>query len=205
MTGSSPLARGLRRYRSGPVRRRRIIPARAGFTGRCGMSNMILRGSSPLARGLRNARERIRRLPGIIPARAGFTDGGGRPVRAEGDHPRSRGVYQMGMQSRPEMVGSSPLARGLPRRATGMTGPARIIPARAGFTRHAPLGKLRAEDHPRSRGVYPPRRGTRIPADGSSPLARGLRHIRSPNTPGRGIIPARAGFTPLMLLTGRPS
>ena len=50
-------------------------------------------------------------------------------------------------------------------------------------------------DHPRSRGVYggvyP---GTRFRV-GSSPLARGLRPHESGRRAGRGIIPARAGFT----------
>ena len=54
------------------------------------------------------------------------------------------------------------------------------------------LGK---RDHPRSRGVYVPRRATRTFSAGSSPLARGLR--QGPCLRGRQvrIIPARAGFT----------
>ena len=50
-------------------------------------------------------------------------------------------------------------------------------------------------DHPRSRGVYPiALRHTHV-LEGSSPLARGLPAERLPNRTGRGIIPARAGFT----------
>ena len=51
-------------------------------------------------------------------------------------------------------------------------------------------------DHPRSRGVYlnSPLRGQN--SGGSSPLARGLRRPRSLDPGRRGIIPARAGFTP---------
>ena len=50
-------------------------------------------------------------------------------------------------------------------------------------------------DHPRSRGVYP---GTPLiisPFSGSSPLARGLRHVYTAARGHGGIIPARAGFT----------
>ena len=74
-----------------------------------------------------------------------------------------------------------------------------------------------ARDHPRSRGVYPEERAVReanwriIPARagftarrgllsamnaGSSPLARGLLHLREQVIVGGRIIPARAGFTP---------
>ena len=91
--GSSPLARGLRQVEGPDGSRRRIIPARAGFTLQysfdyCGGwdhprsrgvyvdiagDTYSVAGSSPLARGLRSGE-----LPGvsarrIIPARAGFT------------------------------------------------------------------------------------------------------------------------------------
>ena len=91
--GSSPLARGLPRHAGLMVVQSRIIPARAGFTGRrlvrgpeawdhprsrgvyraSEMNRDTVRGSSPLARGLRR-HGRIE-IGGhrIIPARAGFT------------------------------------------------------------------------------------------------------------------------------------
>ena len=96
-------------------------------------------------------------------------------------------------------VGSSPLARGLP----GINGRqqlgARIIPARAGFTRDAGVVRHPREDHPRSRGVYENISSTKGTPMGSSPLARGLRHAPAHADGRGGIIPARAGFTP-----GRP-
>ena len=111
--GSSPLARGLRNGASLDYQRRRIIPARAGFTSRRqnrirpgrdhprsrGVYRTISStsspnlGSSPLARGLHEMYALYRKSAGIIPARAGFTT---MPVNADnvlGDHPRSRGVY----------------------------------------------------------------------------------------------------------------
>ena len=132
----------------------RIIPARAGFTGRrhdhvvavtdhprsrgvyCYAAGLILAmtGSSPLARGLLLVAQVDDEAGGIIPARAGFT-----PEQVS-----------YGGQA----AGSSPLARGLRLRTAMERHAPGIIPARAGFTpgRHDALH--RAPDHPRSRGVY---------------------------------------------------
>ena len=91
--GSSPLARGLRPASTPTGMRRRIIPARAGFTARLSrrLSNeqdhprsrgvyegestcaWLPCGSSPLARGLRIILGEEECDEGIIPARAGFT------------------------------------------------------------------------------------------------------------------------------------
>ena len=72
----------------------------------------------------------------------------------------------------------------------------RIIPARAGFTRRRSRAAGRRADHPRSRGVYGTSTSMSTRAPGSSPLARGLRDSTTKRTWDRGIIPARAGFTP---------
>ena len=131
-----------------------IIPARAGFTMPYGTNGLgsqdhprsrgvyYMRsdglvhgqGSSPLARGLPGAMPVTVPAARIIPARAGFTD----PL-ADGrahttDHPRSRGVYFMLRWRTRMVVGSSPLARGLPGHVSGEGDCNRIIPARAGFT-----------------------------------------------------------------------
>ena len=102
-------------------------------------------------------------------------------------------------------VGSSPLARGLRRRATGLGDYLGIIPARAGFTPGPGPRGVGGWDHPRSRGVYTvlPLPGSRW--CGSSPLARGLRTGRRPGGVGPGIIPARAGFTDLRVRGAIPS
>ena len=112
-TGSSPLARGLRRRECLGWRQARIIPARAGFTFLLGgllscppdhprsrgvygclhYDGGSVIGSSPLARGLRPCRQSSSSFPWIIPARAGFTRASCSRSRARGDHPRSRGVY----------------------------------------------------------------------------------------------------------------
>ena len=92
-------------------------------------------------------------------------------------------------------IGSSPLARGLLVLELRLPLPHRIIPARAGFTLQSgkPVTELR--DHPRSRGVYDALVAADAFAEGSSPLARGLRVPPAGDGDHVGIIPARAGFT----------
>ena len=135
VTGSSPLARGLPLDDDVQPIFRGIIPARAGFTMRsfsaCPPSSDHPRsrgvypvtapyctaagGSSPLARGLPGSCERKRSFARIIPARAGFTIWPSPCASCVLDHPRSRGVYVAGSAINDVPVGSSPLARGLPR------------------------------------------------------------------------------------------
>ena len=154
VTGSSPLARGLRASRPLWTPTGRIIPARAGFTAcqlvarACHQDHPRSRGvypsrrawtgswmgSSPLARGLPAAARTRAKLTGIIPARAGFTRTSKWNGESSSDHPRSRGVYDSKRMAAAAVTGSSPLARGLP--ITTLIGELerRIIPARAGFT-----------------------------------------------------------------------
>ena len=134
-SGSSPLARGLRRWMCPVGRSSRIIPARAGFTiwgspwavtppdhprsrGVYAERDEVPArrpGSSPLARGLLLHDDSFGAVGRIIPARAGFT-GPGSPLGPAGpDHPRSRGVYFRKVQEGEPVIGSSPLARGLRR------------------------------------------------------------------------------------------
>ena len=152
----------------------RIIPARAGFTGRRSArasgctdhprsrgvyllsprSGVFPTGSSPLARGLQPGEQQVRVADRIIPARAGFTGFGSWFSPPRLDHPRSRGVYCGGAHLRGPPAGSSPLARGLRQRAGGGRRRPGIIPARAGFTPGGQSRSDRGRDHPRSRGVY---------------------------------------------------
>ena len=159
-------------------------------------------GSSPLARGLQiNAKYGLD-IIGIIPARAGFTWTGDKDSPSQKDHPRSRGVYDWGASELTARVGSSPLARGLLMWAGTARRKSRIIPARAGFTAGSPVVDAFHGDHPRSRGVYEDVKPPPPIAKGSSPLARGLQNARDHAVLLRGIIPARAGFTPAA--TGEP-
>ena len=194
--GSSPLARGLLALELGQGPGERIIPARAGFTPRRwtpprpprdhprsrGVYNphwehgIVAEGSSPLARGLQPPLGARYRGRGIIPARAGFTHIEYCPQTATEDHPRSRGVYTWWRARAIKICW--------------------IIPARAGFTPPWNPSRSASRDHPRSRGVYSAACMASAEAGGSSPLARGLRPGGPALRAARGIIPARAGFTP---------
>ena len=213
--GSSPHARGLPDGGHGVGQADRIIPACAGFTpgrSRCcsrwgdhprmrGVYHFfspfwrMTAGSSPHARGLRRILINSYVKRRIIPARAGFTRRAlvSKPKRR--DHPRTRGVYVA--RSPPTIVGggSSPHARGLPEAREGPSPPARIIPARAGFTTPHPRRIRRGGDHPRTRGVYPDDSSVAQRHAGSSPHARGLQAPAGPARRVHRIIPARAGFT----------
>ena len=195
LNGSSPLARGL------PVTARcvrvdrGIIPARAGFTSlflpvvrppmdhprsrgvyeKLPITTIAEWGSSPLARGLQSFSLPLASGRRIIPARAGFTRPTTRTPFGRGDHPRSRGVYLV--------LRLSPVDA------------ERIIPARAGFTAGGACTAVTTWDHPRSRGVYAHDIAIMSDAEGSSPLARGLRRRFNDPKWAAGIIPARAGFT----------
>ena len=138
-TGSSPLARGLHAQGLDKNVVIRIIPARAGFTVRLAVGRDEDR-DHPRSRG--------------VYARSRPTASGVR------DHPRSRGIYPDFIFSKAFLIGSSPLARGLPR---------------------SPDRPLReAGDHPRSRGVYVVSIASCKLFRGSSPLARGLHRGRRP-------------------------
>ena len=197
--GSSPLARGLRGLPDRWRRWRRIIPARAGFTpGRPRKARR--QADHPRSRGVY-----LLAAVGhadddrIIPARAGFTLTPPGASIADPDHPRSRGVYDVRECCHCTVAGSSPLARGLLDVVAQVGAVSRIIPARAGFTTPPTCTGSPPADHPRSRGVYTaPMRMDRSVV-GSSPLARGLPAKPAEIMPGIRIIPARAGFTPLVI------
>ena len=177
LSGSSPLARGLRRAPSIGTPSPVDHPRSRGVYEEDPYVEAMLQGSSPLARGLHNIVEGCRIPVGIIPARAGFTNAACPRGSRQQDHPRSRGVYRSSRSRKTRASGSSPLARGLPKVADFETAAKGIIPARAGFT--GPHGEEATEerDHPRSRGVYGGNTARNMLALGSSPLARGLRGV----------------------------
>ena len=195
--GSSPLARGLRVADIRDSLAVGIIPARAGFTH---TSNRppAQHGDHPRSRGVyADLTVILLRHYWIIPARAGFTFMPLARMMRMADHPRSRGVYSSTTIRSRLLLGSSPLARGLPGRRGQERVTDRIIPARAGFTIGARHSGRVGQDHPRSRGVYDHYATEYGHLTGSSPLARGLRDSDNRRSVQPGIIPARAGFTPL--------
>ena len=193
--GSSPLARGLPRWFHTSSPQAVDHPRSRGVYPDGTVSPLEMTGSSPLARGLPGIMTAMSARRGIIPARAGFTGLGPADGARAADHPRSRGVYPCTGTSCGRPAGSSPLARGLPRRRSPGRAVWRIIPARAGFTPPDPGRRGGRGDHPRSRGVYLRGRRALVSGAGSSPLARGLLDPSPEQLRAGRIIPARAGFT----------
>ena len=98
-------------------------------------------------------------------------------------------------------LGSSPLSRGIPGFDVKDALDQRIIPALAGNTNYFPFAAKNPEDHPRSRGEYPPVMNADMSKTGSSPLSRGILTAIDWTTVPRGIIPALAGNTRRFTLT----
>ena len=215
--GSSPLARGPLTLDNASNTVSGLIPARAGTTPflvcvfywgvahprsrgdhlGCKVSGPFPLGSSPLARGPPTARRCSARPCGLIPARAGTTETKHSCWCRIWAHPRSRGDHSKALYLGLVRLGSSPLARGPHKTGQGRLTVAGLIPARAGTTLADETENIGHRAHPRSRGDHAARWWTPRAAWGSSPLARG------PHRPGRylprarGLIPARAGTTPL--------
>ena len=213
--GSSPLARGppcldaFHNYAAG------LIPARAGTTtvfepcgtgpgahprsrGDHGTAQPNLdnyKGSSPLARGPPRNAQAPQEQPGLIPARAGTTGGDLHVDALAGAHPRSRGDHPNSTRGAENLTGSSPLARGPPVNSSAHRSERGLIPARAGTTLVKKFFLTCAGAHPRSRGDHLVSWTGLMALWGSSPLARGPRVLRLPQSPRPGLIPARAGTT----------
>ena len=130
--GSSPLVRGQQLTVSRHTIISRIIPARAGPTFFCAVSNawladhprscganlqmwevhIISFGSSPLVRGQPIVRDGDIREHRIIPARAGPTSLPPLVIAMLADHPRSCGANSTSKHPSKTLTGSSPLVRG---------------------------------------------------------------------------------------------
>ena len=175
ISGSSPLARGLRVEGAVGEAGCGIIPARAGFTDPAAIFGSPL-PDHPRSRGVYSHLVSWAAEPGgSSPLARGLPECGREENPMGTDHPRSRGVYLDAFTALVVQDG--------------------IIPARAGFT-EALDGQLRElSDHPRSRGVYTLIIRGIHSSTGSSPLARGLQPVADLPQEISGIIPARAGFT----------
>ena len=215
--GSSPLARGALLGAPPGDAAGGLIPARAGSTrGRFGRyavdwahprsrgahvgpgtNSEPGNGSSPLARGAPVPTGARRGHPGLIPARAGSTLIAHPHREPRRTHPRSRGEHSAAAWDSSSTTGSSPLARGARRVRTVHDGLRGLIPARAGSTPPRPRRSSGSGAHPRSRGEHATVAGATIGLLGSSPLARGalVGEVATEGT--GGLIPARAGSTPV--------
>ena len=91
------------------------------------------------------------------------------------------------------MFGSSPLARGTPRRCSNKRARTRFIPARAGNTQHKVTYRPSASVHPRSRGEHGGLSLVASSETGSSPLARGTRGGSPAHRPRHSVHPRSRG------------
>ena len=94
-----------------------------------------------------------------------------------------------------QRTGSSPLARGTPRRSRWRRATSRFIPARAGNTEEDQVGSSGSAVHPRSRGEHVRGASDALIERGSSPLARGTPRGQALAEHVDRFIPARAGNT----------
>ena len=215
--GSSPRVRGKLPGFSSFPHARGLIPARAGKTSTptskpsaprahpraCGENAFFLRGmrrlmgSSPRVRGKPGPEGHEHPASRLIPARAGKTS---RPPVVRGTrsaHPRACGEN---IECRPECApddGSSPRVRGKRACRPGGRRRRRLIPARAGKTGSTRTPCCTRTAHPRACGENPHVRLPNGRIFGSSPRVRGKQRGVGDQDGGSGLIPARAGKTPL--------
>ena len=213
--GSSPLTRGKPVHGLPGAGPQGLIPAHAGKTGFKHVFQDVGRahprsrgenpeytsvlsrigGSSPLTRGKQTGEANALKLGGLIPAHAGKTGLAAVTSAEFWAHPRSRGE-NIGLSAPPCWVtGSSPLTRGKPGRRARVEDLRGLIPAHAGKTTWALLGRARRRAHPRSRGENDRPSIQRALREGSSPLTRGKHGSRVPHRGPAGLIPAHAGKT----------
>ena len=193
--GSSPLTRGKLPHRGSGRKAGRLIPAHAGKTGPNQPGSCFSLGSSPLTRGKLYSYRNRALYRGLIPAHAGKTSGC--PSRRPGcrAHPRSRGENGFPSPSTVWTTGSSPLTRGKPGGPRGTHPRGGLIPAHAGKTFPARIGRGTVWAHPRSRGENSGQRAPPGVPGGSSPLTRGKRRLLISHRKRLGLIPAHAGKT----------
>ena len=208
-TGSSPLARGTHVETASALSRERFIPAGAGNTpslkpntitesvhprwrgehnNRTGR-NVGSLGSSPLARGTLACPSPCIPCRRFIPAGAGNTTVKGCSSSANTVHPRWRGEHRRPSRKPSRLAGSSPLARGTPRRNSRPDSRIRFIPAGAGNTQESSRLPRSVPVHPRWRGEHTPRIHALgpvhrfIPAGAGNTSANGIANVPEPVHP----------------------
>ena len=203
------------RYARAALGEIRIIPAYAGSTSTCAQprtprrdhprirgehrdhrcSAAVRRGSSPHTRGARDRFVDVSLKFGIIPAYAGSTGRRCRRTPLPADHPRIRGEHAIERKIMMSAPGSSPHTRGARgRRRVGWSWSG-IIPAYAGSTPGAGVGRIPVGDHPRIRGEHRTKVYDSAHHRGSSPHTRGAHGRVVCGGDSAGIIPAYAGST----------
>ena len=118
-------------------------------------------------------------------------------------HPRWRGEHAIARLTMPSRRGSSPLARGTLGLEAVSQIAGRFIPADAGNTWPLAIQLAPPSVHPRWRGEHAGTGSQTAWSSGSSPLARGTRHLIHPHDLAHRFIPAGAGNTRWRCAPGR--
>ena len=174
--GSSPRGRGKPLIAVAENHSSRLIPARAGK---------------------QNPSSGAPHLRGLIPARAGKTAGTGGRSPSGASHPRAGGENYREAGTQLLDAGSSPRGRGKRAPTKPPPRPTRLIPARAGKTHRGPRRGHCGKAHPRAGGENQERTAPMPGPMGSSPRGRGKPRTHGAHARADGLIPARAGKTPL--------
>ena len=183
-----------------PSKSAKAHPRACGENGSQGTSAPTLQGSSPRVRGKRVAPPQHRPQPRLIPARAGKTGLLGLRRRNDWAHPRACGENPPTAPGAPTTAGSSPRVRGKRDDGEAVQVDVRLIPARAGKTYLWRSTNEHGRAHPRACGENIPRPPQSIRSRGSSPRVRGKPREEAATIDMGGLIPARAGKTPLLHL-----
>ena len=222
-SGSSPRGRGKRGGDGGECRDSRLIPARAGKTGRehlghprmaahpraggenasAILSKSLTPGSSPRGRGKPSSLLATPTAYRLIPARAGKTEYSFGIIAVPAAHPRAGGENTRGYITWADITGSSPRGRGKHLRPSGPSYRVRLIPARAGKTSSGASKHPSTWAHPRAGGENRMRVSNRTATDGSSPRGRGKPPGHLVLGQPHRLIPARAGKTPTRWALGQ--
>ena len=161
-------------------------------------------GSSPPVRGALISLSSISTSPGLIPACAGSTDGVQAIRVQDGAHPRLCGEHLIQVTHSESVAGSSPPVRGALPARMGQPRYLGLIPACAGSTIAGVAGAPASRAHPRPCGEHVVADVVKALAEGSSPPVRGAPRGRQGQRTWRGLIPARAGSTPVVPGTSSP-
>ena len=143
-------------------------------------------------------------ISGLTPAWAGstFSPASNRSIRWA--HPRMGGEHGNAIVPQVAAMGSPPHGRGAPSRVIGAAYDDGLTPAWAGSTSASGMPFTKNRAHPRMGGEHAtPRRRDRA-GRGSPPHGRGALRGVVRVTPGRGLTPAWAGSTPLIVRSSVP-
>ena len=156
-------------------------------------------GSPPRVRGVHSLSSLGIVLHGITPACAGSTRNRATNRPRNWDHPRVCGEYCIRTPKRTRMTGSPPRVRGVLTEKVSIRSLAGITPACAGSTDEKTAQSFLNRDHPRVCGEYTISMVRSSRGMGSPPRVRGVLTVANRVYRYRGITPACAGSTPIVL------